>query len=662
MTNYRDKYIKYKTKYIELKNHHGAGFDELFDKLKANTLIEENRLDKIKANNLKEENKTLFENYGIYSEGDKILPYNELMDNLKSIHLIESKKTLFENYNVYKKGNKIPSFSDLLDNLKSINLIEENTILFEKYSVYKVYKKDSKIPSFSDLLDNLKSINLIEENIILFEKYDIYKKDNKIPPSKDLLDNLKSINLIEENIHLFEKYGVYKKDNKIPPSEDLIYNLKSLNLIEKNKNIFEKHGILIESDKIPPLNELIDILLKENIHLFIKYGIYKDKLPTKNVLIDFMQTIDLIENNTVLKSYMETNPDKIYNDIIDIQNINNDCKIIKWPDTFYISGLITFAVYKNVKLNKIIYLLGEQHSFENLCYIDEKDKILHYTAEDFFFSLLNCAIPNKFNNKLDVFLELDYDPNTKKFKKTVENYNESYFFNTAINLYDKNCKPKYIKTKSNDNKICVYDKYIRFHHADLRWINNPLFQYFATCWELFRNDDEKIQNNYKDKIDKLYNSYDNKTLLKINRLMQSQYLSKIHKQIKNIEIDSIKKFFLNNLIVMINKTNELITSGDIDYENIIKIYSTNEIPDFFDKLQEIYCGLMDFYLMTRVFRYFDKRKYNSSNIIIYGGDHHIQKYIEWLQLLDFEEKYNVNSISLEDIACLKIDNFNIEYL
>ena len=69
--------------------------------------------------------------------------------------------------------------------------------------------------------------------------------------------------------------------------------------------------------------------------------------------------------------------------------------------------------------------------------------------------------------------------------------------------------------------------------------------------------------------------------------------------------------------------------------------------------------------MSRVFRSFDITKespYNSSNIIIYGGNEHIKNYIMWLKELGFEKKYEVINNNLEKKACLKVEDFNIEYI
>ena len=71
---------------------------------------------------------------------------------------------------------------------------------------------------------------------------------------------------------------------------------------------------------------------------------------------------------------------------------------------------------------------------------------------------------------------------------------------------------------------------------------------------------------------------------------------------------------------------------------------------------------MDLYLIGRIFRSFDKKSYKSTNIIIYTGSYHTDKYIEMLEEFNFKKIYTFNSIDdLEKYACLKVDNFNMEY-
>ena len=71
---------------------------------------------------------------------------------------------------------------------------------------------------------------------------------------------------------------------------------------------------------------------------------------------------------------------------------------------------------------------------------------------------------------------------------------------------------------------------------------------------------------------------------------------------------------------------------------------------------------MDIYLISRIFRSFDKGSYKSSNIIIYAGNYHIDYYINIIEKLGFIQKYKFTSTTnLKKVSCLKVNNFNTEY-
>ena len=508
-----------------------------------------------------------------------------------------------------------------------------------------------------------KAIMLIRKNKNLLEEYGIYKNGNidpnlvetvnLIPDLDDLEDILDSINLIKEKKPLFENYGVYKKGYKLLSYHELKEKyLKLINIIEENKQLFEKYGIYKAGSDLTSLVKNSDT---ESLVRRFK----------RSLLI-----IKLIEDDTVLTG------DKVqlfnqYKDNISILENFFNYKTIQIPKTFYISGLLTFAVYKNEKINKIIYLLGEHHYFKNLCDNNEiRDGTPHYYADDLFMSLLNCHVQgkntHKYNDKLDVFLELRYDQSAEesKFSESINKYkfSDSYMKRTFDNIYNSGCKPNYTKKLLEEIDICLYEPYTRFHHADMRHINDKFVKYINFIYDKI---DTKINLMSNLQFDKYYSTYDINTLLEIYK--SSIFMNKIKKQINNIKIDYIKKFFNTRLREYNKICIDNINSGDLTYNNIQpKIEISDYRSEIFDVISKIYFGIMDFYLMSRVFRIFDdddgNEIYNASNIIIYAGVTHVKNYITWLKQLGFEEKYNVyNSTNLEKMACLKIDNFNIDY-
>ena len=543
---------------------------------------------------------------------------------------------------------------------------------------------------FFKSIDNIRNQNDIEYvikiNKDIFEKYGVYN---------NLIKKYNKLNNILKKYDLLKKYAKYKNvlikkydKNKKYLQTYLNYVLKTINLIEKNKDLFEKYGIYKNSDILPTLNSLIlDLhtinLIENNKDLFKKYGIYQDgdKLP----LYENLKAIKLIEENPILKLYTEYNDlhllknitvDKVVKDINRIKEFHNASMKIKIPKTFYISGLFTFAVYENIKLNKKIYLLGEHHNYEGICDMTNKtDNLPVYNANNFFFLLLGYFIKDKTiynsNNKLDVFLELYYNPVNNKFLDDLNDRykpNSGYMNDTLYNLYSAHCKPQYIKNKKREEQknsninidinyeLCLFEPYVRYHHSDLRDIDDEFTRYINDIYALYFSNNDKFTNKYS-------SVYDNIKLLDLYR--SSKFINKINKQIKNIsnnsDIKYIQKFFKDS----IKDFDNYINSGDMNYNNVLKIHNNNNNNSNNyhkkDKLLETDASMMDLYLLGRVFRSFDKGSYNSTNIIIYTGNNHIKNYIRPLKILDFEEKYRFNSTDLEKRACLKVDNFDMEY-
>ena len=591
MKNYFDKYLKYKLKYLKLKNQNGAGVnDDLFEKYK-----------------------TLFENNGISKDNIASIDTKILRDNIKSLVFIEENKNLFNQYNILINGINIPASKIFQDKLKSIKIIEENKELFEYYNIY---KSGNEIPYWNILLDNLNSIKLIEENKDYFKKYGIYKNGDIIPSENDLIDKMTMI----RQFQLLIKYGIYKDDD--------------------DENLFRI--------------DIVEPLLKK----------YKRELSIIKLLENDTILIDNIDNKVKIYNQYKI---KIYNqykdDLPELENFLN-YKTIQIPKTFYISGLLRFAVYKNEKLNKIIYLLGERHNLKDLCGFVEDDEIKtekliqHYNADDFFYSLLNSGIKNK--NKLDVFLEMTYNPvdKAKKFYSKIPKFKSSgYMAEVLKKIYNDACKPNYIKKLYGEHNLCIYDGFVRFHHTDLRDSGDKFVEYIDKLWWRRLNPDNEEEFTMK------YSDYDKEKILKLMQL-SSIFLQKIKKQTDNIIIDDIKKVFEERRIDFIKLCLNNIRNDLLSFK-YIKSESPWGEKGWGDVVDKIFIQIMDLYLMGRVFRSFydynSNEIYNSKNIIIYAGDVHIENYIKILKDLNFEEKYHYTNSAKNKEACLKVDNFNIDY-
>ena len=74
---------------------------------------------------------------------------------------------------------------------------------------------------------------------------------------------------------------------------------------------------------------------------------------------------------------------------------------------------------------------------------------------------------------------------------------------------------------------------------------------------------------------------------------------------------------------------------------------------------------MDLYLISRVYRSFDIDKnlsYESTNIIIYAGDGHIDQYIKYFEELKLQQMYMFTAPDTNKNTCITVNDFNIEYL
>jgi len=497
-----------------------------------------------------------------------------------------------------------------------------------------------------------------------------------------------SIMILRKNKKLLEEYGVYTDSIDILPEDSYILKLKSeiINLIEKTKDFLKRHSLY-------DANDLKDIL--QNNYLYKEAELRKIGLN--------LQAIHLIKENPILNAYTEYrdyfflrdvwNTHKIYKDIQDIKKFHNSCNLTEIPKTFYISGLLTFAVYKDIQSNKIIYLLGEQHDLEGTCNPPSPGSFsLVYTAIGFFNKLLNYFVKDKTrnsNNKLDIFLEQFYDPLnlTNKFKDHYPFITDSGFLNKTLSeLYSKNCKPGSMKKNDQIKKrdkihakreewtsrkkqhklnqdfdtnynICLYEPYVRFHHSDLRDISDKFVKYMSDIFWLYEN---LITYDIFEK--KYSNEYNESNLLDL--FYKSKFLFKINKQIEHIKSYNLRYYFSDKFNVFKDKFISLITAKIINYNYIIQFFhilSQNEKT----YISDIFCDIMDLYTMTRIYRSFDIDKvspYESTNIIIYAGDYHIQNYIKHFDEMRLQKKYMFTSSDTSEHACIKVNDFNMEYL
>ena len=331
--------------------------------------------------------------------------------------------------------------------------------------------------------------------------------------------------------------------------------------------------------------------------------------------------------------------------------------------------------------DKKIILFGEYHKSVkgNKC----KDNNGNKTSVDNF---LKFNIENN-NNFIDLFVEFhDYFYPYREDRKNFIFNQTTTLSNIVKELYEYACKDRV------DNPIvsCISGN-LRLHSIDSRGYN---------FWHYLINNKIKYLNKYDDFIISfiglivlsfhLNNLYDNLQ----NTPKFDQYLKNIHKCAEiflqtyvpefftnfdtfyNIinnhlfplvkidkQIDNIKNIDLKNQIIDIFKNDLKNYFKDIEGKgeliaNDIFYYKNNEphinLKTFIKKFSSylLYNGfLVDFYLISRIFRNFSGGIYNLSpkNIIIYAGDAHISKYVEILSTLNFQEKYSRKNYMIKNI-------------
>jgi len=351
----------------------------------------------------------------------------------------------------------------------------------------------------------------------------------------------------------------------------------------------------------------------------------------------------------------------------DIHDVNDQLQ------NSFIAGLLSFNVLYNPVCNKIIYLMGEQHNFDDLC-----PRADNMDANEFFFKIIN----SNNGNKLDIFLESVYEPlNPKCIRiKSDRVYCNSFMTNVIRKLGMENCL-------SVLHEGCKYYKdYIRFHSIDVRSKDISFFLYPLLIREiqLAKNLKEleplinKIMSNTEfyhifSNITEFFNM-SNKMLsfTKINK-----QLSLINPNIRKILLDEYSKilaeqftiFNYNNVLRFCNWYNNYklvgrspTTEKIININDLNRLILTSQIK--FDNI------FMDLFIIARIFRKFSHPSILSTNlqsfpqeptnIIIYTGDHHTQFYHKILSQMGFQKIFSAKPT--DKISCLELQNFNIKWV
>ena len=363
----------------------------------------------------------------------------------------------------------------------------------------------------------------------------------------------------------------------------------------------------------------------------------------------------------------------------------------------YVSGLLSLAVYEHPEWNKIIYILGEQHNYKNLC---DWTKISKIFANNFFFSLLDSTDKN-----LDVFLEFDYKT-TKSVPK--ERFLQSRF-SQYYNVYITPMKGYLNQTnnvlavegcfKGSESSGCEYYKdHIRFHLSDVRDIETDVNMYLHKVFHFMEyrfpyilevaakeksEETEKIlkeMEEFRDEINK-YLKYNDINVFK-EEAEKALFPAKVVKQLLAIDpkYKSLETILYSELRNSINNNLQAYQPNNIPFSLLLylkrKIRTGDSLTGVLERAKEkynnfmqnrgyIYNIYMDMYLLFRLFKTFkttDEKVKETKNVIIYAGDAHAQFYHQVLSKIGFNRTFSAGKFSEDEKSCLDISSLQIKWL
>ena len=464
--------------------------------------------------------------------------FNNILNQKKNLN---EKFILFQNKKKNKK-NKITK-NDLINEIKFINnSIDNSKIKFNEINNNNNLNIKSKIVIIKDLLN---------------------KFTNKIKNISNIINNL-SNNLQNDFLNYDFNYENNENSNEIFEKVFFIENNENLN--EKNENLNEKNENLIE-------NFINNLLLKEDISIYLLTEIIhfikndsKKSILFLNKLLNFNKGKNIIFiNNENL-----TNLSKILNIIlIDYKNENENIIII--------NDLI-------LKISNIIFY-KEFNLFNYLTNLN-----FFYKSEEFWFEIIEKKINKNINNFINKNLLLNNEKKEENFilnnnflieclnnNKNIENFNKlnnykkfllEKFINENFFLFEKeyffymikfNIKIVIIK-----NILLKIDKKFGFNNNN----NNKIFYSILNVKNLEKNK----------KIFKYYNSNFTKIISNCSKFLNKKEIFDL--RLLNKEIN--KKIVLKNMKICFKNIfpmNKFINLWKIvlNFNNIKEKFNYNEI-------------------------------------------------------------------------------------
>ena len=377
-------------------------------------------------------------------------------------------------------------------------------------------------------------------------------------------------------------------------------------------------------------------------------------------------------------------------------NYNINKKNIK-----YIAG--PYCYYKFKKDDRIIFLFGEHHDFENCKYNKENTSLL----PNLIIKLANKL--NEKNERLDLFLEI---PLNNEVKYDIENKNNTTLPFTQM-YFEMNKKPdnlflhytdlrllpevqsklndifiehdnlyKFITTKNKDyydslSLKIIQEQYNKSIYNDVKhgwksYFGNVIDNYFDALYENFK-ELEYVNYDFKNNIKNIITQIKKKFIPVLNDVkLYNNILNTIEYLLDELSLTSIEKYLktIKNIIELINmiynfikQYEQIVNTTLIDNELINSIENKNllienileTIDVLIDSIEFIYLDSYAIGRMLREFKHDDltilynnsiisKNTFIPKNIIFYAGSNHTKRIKSFLSEFGWtlEDKIDCN--------------------
>jgi hypothetical protein len=323
-----------------------------------------------------------------------------------------------------------------------------------------------------------------------------------------------------------------------------------------------------------------------------------------------------------------------------------------------VSNLRKLTVHHHKEWNKIVYVLGEEHSEKDGC----PKGPASMDGKDFVFKMVNST-----PELVDVFIEESLDPTQTK------EHRYDFSLDTALGLrmaHDASTLSRVSATLADSKclgrtkDLCtMFREHVRFHLTDIRDATSPAMRYVNALYEtlLSRIDDSPAEKAPSIAEFRRYTSKD--TLRRaLNDFFRS---SKIERQLSRIPDK-----YAAAKTELVKRMNEIldVASRELTYDKVkaaLRSDDEDTLLDLFEVVLGTFVAFMDIYLLSRLFRQFRNIRGVPSeeprNIIIVVGNEHATSYRKLLRQLGFKTVFSSKLVRGKP-NCIEVKGLRLKWL